>query len=132
MGPAKYDIKTDSKHFLSERVQTKKKKRKDTPPDKIYKAGPRDIGRINLAETDWKPAKYDIKTDNKNFLSERIPSKKKKKNVTETKVYKAGPRDIGRIDLAQTDWKPAQYDIKNDGKHFLSERVPTKKRRKRI
>lgn len=42
-------------------------------------------------------------------------------------VYKEGPTDIGRV----TDWSPARYDIEDDGREFLDERLSvTNKRQK--
>jgi len=73
----------------------------------VYKAGPRDIGRIGS----WKPAEYDVKVDDSSFLKERITVAKPKEKTTpkygKFHVHKEGPRDIGRI----KGWKPANYGI---------------------
>jgi len=73
----------------------------------VYKAGPRDIGRIGS----WKPAEYDVKVDDSSFLKERITVAKSKEKTTpkygKFHVHKEGPRDIGRI----KGWKPANYGI---------------------
>jgi len=131
--PAKYDIdlkKMQEEDFLAER--TSKARKRSTSRDsrdfeveevpmghqfKVYKQGPRDIGR----NQGWKAADYGIdlkKIQEEDFLRERTtkkpnPRKTKDAEVEETpmgskfKVYKAGPRDIGRM----KGWKPANYGI---------------------
>lgn len=128
--PAKYDIdlkKMQEEDFLRERTSSKPNPRETTDAEveevptgskfKVYKKGPRDIGR----NKGWKPAKYGIdlkKMQEEDFLRERTtqkpnPRKTKDAEVEETpmgskfKVHKAGPRDIGRM----KGWKPANYGI---------------------
>lgn len=90
----------------------------------VYKAGPRDIGRIDS----WKPAKYDVKIEEGSFLKERVSKKINEKPPKYGKfhVYKAGPRDIGRV----KGWKPANYGIDLKAlsqENFLKERTSSSK-----
>lgn len=128
--PANYGIdlkKMQEEDFLRERTSSKPNPRetKDAEVEevpmgskfKVYKKGPRDIGR----NKEWKAADYGIdlkKIQEEDFLRERTtkkpnPRKTKDAEVEETpmgskfKVYKAGPRDIGRM----KGWKPANYGI---------------------
>jgi len=128
--PANYGIdlkKMQEEDFLRPKVKGKRskpRKGKDVEAEevpngskfKVYKQGPRDIGRMK----GWKPAKYDIKQDESNFLQPRIATSKK---ITGDTIHKPGPRDIGR----NKKYKAAEYDIKKDDKEFLSERVRTVK-----
>lgn len=44
----------------------------------------------------------------------------KRRNQEKFSVYKEGPVEIGRI----TDWSPARYDIEDNTREFLDERIP--------
>merc|ERR1719150_2812135 len=99
--------------FLSARTSSKRSSPQKTndleletetrtrPKFKVYKAGPRDIGR----NKDWKPANYGIdlkKMQSDSFLKERTGKAVKQEGLTKN-ARKDGPREIGR----NKDWKPA-------------------------
>jgi len=105
--------------FLEERGQGGHGRRQSwsfMPREK--KLGPRDIGTTH----GWKGAKYDIKEDGGDFLSDKLGSRNKDyENVTKEK--KLGPRDVGTVH----GWKGTHYDVDNKNGDFLNEKVGKKR-----
>eukprot|EP01083_Nonionella_stella_P277907 944933_1 len=110
--PIEYEIditkggKGSNISWKEERLNSKSKRIRSKSANetkKIYKAGPRDIGRVSGKS--WKPIQLTKKEKEKlnkgHFLDDRIEKRSRKRSKTH-KIYKKGPRDIGRIH----GWKP--------------------------
>eukprot|EP01084_Bolivina_argentea_P049342 90763_1 len=95
----------------NENVTKNKNSKKPIKKSKIYKPGPREIGRIKKSPQ-WKPIELtkdeEMKLNVGNFLEERI-TKNKNTNKYKEKIYKPGPRDIGR----NNNWNPIPIPIKS-------------------
>ena len=119
--PIQYEETNTNKSWMTERLNPKKPKITRSRSHGPYKPGPRDIGKIS--DSNWKPIKLSKKEQNKlnagSFLDDRPRSRSASRNKqakpNKCKIYKAGPRDIGRND-DNFKWKPIELSKEEEAK----------------
>eukprot|EP00497_Spongosphaera_streptacantha_P000809 TRINITY_DN1544_c0_g1_i1.p1 TRINITY_DN1544_c0_g1~~TRINITY_DN1544_c0_g1_i1.p1 ORF type:complete len:142 (+),score=36.99 TRINITY_DN1544_c0_g1_i1:102-527(+) len=93
------------------------------------KAGPRDI---DMSTGAWKPAQYKVADDSADWLKEKVHKSRqmteRERRKQKRERRKMGPREIGRI-TANSTWTPAQYEMIDESKNFLAERLERKKKK---